>query len=290
MHCISQRNIFPSWRRLLVSCAIFAVVVAFSPDSRAADVMARATSDAQRETVSELAESSKTPSDDGIPAGTILPVLLPSISSKSAKAGDKIKGKLTQDVRLGDGSTIRGGSTVRGEIVAVSNASAGRGAMLTIKFNALVRHGTSTIIRTHLRALASTMEVEEAQTPTMGPGESDVYDWLTTRQVGGDSVYGKQGPVVGKSETVGESTYQGVFVWLLASADGSCRGSVAGNDRPQAVWVFSADACGLYGFGDLEIRHSGRTEPLGEIVLVSKRGPVKIRGGSAALLRIDGHE
>jgi len=290
MHRISHRRISPSCRRLLVFCAIFPTLVVFSHDSRDADGSARSKSGAQRETASGLAESSKTRSDDGIPAGTILPVRVPSISSNSAKAGDKIKANLAQDVRLPDGSTIHGGTRVLGEIVDVTNASAGRGATLTIKFNALVRHGKSTNIRTHLRAMASMMEVAEAQIPISGPGESDVYDWLTTQQVGGDSVYGKQGPVVGKSETVGESTYQGVFVRVLASADGRCRGSVAGNDHPQAVWVFSADACGLYGFGDLEIRHAGRTEPLGEIVLESKRGPVKIRSGSGALLRIDGQE
>jgi|HubBroStandDraft_4_1064222.scaffolds.fasta_scaffold143617_1 hypothetical protein len=289
MHWISPRNISRSFRIVLALCVIFTALVAFSPLSRAANGMAGATSRAKSATALGFAEDSKTQSDC-LPAGTILPVRLPSISSKNAKAGDKIKAKLAQDVRLPDGSTIRGGATVRGEVVAVTNASATRGATLTIKFDALLWHGKSTNVRTHLRAMASMMEVEEAQMPTSGPGESDVYDWLTTRQVGGDSVYGKQGPVVGKSQTVGQSTYQGVFVRLLASADGRCRGGAAGNDRLQAVWVFSADACGLYGFGDLEIRNAGRTEPLGEIILESKRGPVKIREGSAALLRVDEQE
>jgi hypothetical protein len=290
MHWISPRNISRSFRLVLALCVIFTALVAFSPLNRAANGMAGATSWAKSATALGFAEDSKTQSDDGLPAGTVLPILLPSISSKNAKTGDKIKAKLAQDVRLPDGSAIHGGTKVLGEVVAVTNGSAGQGATLTIKFDALLRHGKSTNIRTHLRAMASMMEVAEAQMPTSGPGESDVYDWLTTRQVGGDSVYGKQGPVVGKSQTVGESTYQGVFVRLLASSDGRCRGGGVGDDRPQAVWVFSADACGLYGFGDLQIRNAGRTEPLGEIILESKRGPVKIREGSAALLRVDGQE
>jgi hypothetical protein len=290
MHWISQRNVSHSFRLVLALCVIFTALVALSPLSRAANGMAGATSWAKSATALGFAEDSKTQSDDGFPAGTVLPILLPSISSKNAKAGEKIKAKLAQDVRLPDGSAIHGGTKVLGEVVAVTNGSAGQGATLTIKFDALLRHGKSTNIRTHLRAMASMMEVAEAQMPTSGPGESDVYDWLTTRQVGGDSVYGKQGPVVGKSQTVGESTYQGVFVRLLASSDGRCRGGGVGDDRPQAVWVFSADACGLYGFGDLQIRNAGRTEPLGEIILESKRGPVKIREGSAALLRVDGQE
>jgi hypothetical protein len=96
------------------------------------------------------------------------------------------------------------------------------------------QRGESTSIRTHLRAMAGTVEIEQAQIPTSGPGESDVYDWLTTVQVGGDVVYGKQGPVERGTRVLGESTYDGVFVRTLASADGRCRGSVYGNDWPQA--------------------------------------------------------
>ena len=266
-------------------CAILSLFL-LSPPVRASVRIERPASDEPDRT--SLEDPSKARTDDGIPAGTILPLRLPSISSKHVKGGDQIKGEIAQEVRLSDGTTIRPGTPVLGEVVSVTGANGGHGATLTLKFGKLVRRGRSTSIRTNLRALASTLEVEQAQIPASGPGESDVYDWLTTQQVGGDSVYGKQGPVVGRSGTVGESTYRGVFVRVLASTEGGCRGAVGGNDRPQAVWVFSADACGLYGFPDLTILHAGRTEPVGEIVLESKRGPVKIRSGSGALLRIAG--
>jgi hypothetical protein len=288
MRSIFHTTFFQPVRHLLVFCAIVGLLFVLSAVEGATNRVARSGSDRNGDTDEGIAENTKAQSDHGIPAGTILPVLLPSISSKRAKDGDPIKCKLAQDVRLADGTTIHAGTTVLGDVVAITGA--GRGATLTIKFDALVRQGKSTFIRTNLRALASTLEIEEAQIPVSGPGESDVYDWLTTQQVGGDSVYGKQGPVERGSQVVGESSYRGVFGRALASADGGCRGAVAGNDQPQALWVFSADACGLYGFADLEIRHAGRTEPLGEIVLESKRGPVRIRSGSGALLRIDGHE
>jgi hypothetical protein len=289
MHWIAQRRISRS-RYLAVFCVIFLLLAGFSPADRAANRMPGGASDEHRTTDPRSDESSKTACDDAIPAGTILPVVLPSISSKSAKKGDKIRGKLAQDVRLQGGKRIRGGTNVFGSVVDIGSGDARSGATLTIKFDRLVQRGESTSIRTHLRAMATTVAIEQAQIPTSGPGESDVYDWLTTVQVGGDVVYGKQGPVERGTQVLGESTYDGVFVRTLASADGRCRGSVDGNDWPQALWVFSADACGLYGFPNVEIRHVGRTEPLGEIVLESKRGPVKIRGGSGVLLRIDGCE
>jgi hypothetical protein len=239
---------------------------------------------------SRFTESSPAASVDNIPAGTILPVLLPSISSKHAKAGDKIKGKIAQDVLLGGGAKIRAGATVLGAVVSSTSAGPGRSAILTLKFDVLVQQGKSIPIRTNLRALASLREVEDAQTPTSGPGETDVYDWLSTRQVGGDAVYGKEGLVARGSQILGKSTYQGVFLKALASEDGRCRGEVAGNNGPQAMWVFSADACGLYGLSNLEIRHAGRTEPAGEIVLESKRGAVQIPSGSGALLRVEAGE
>jgi hypothetical protein len=65
-----------------------------------------------------------------------------------------------------------------------------------------------------------------------------------------------------------------------------CRGAVDGNDQPQALWVFSSDACGLYGFPHLKIANTGRTAHTGEIVLESERGEMKIRSGAGMLLRV----
>jgi hypothetical protein len=50
-----------------------------------------------------------------------------------------------------------------------------------------------------------------------------------------------------------------------------------------ALWVFSASACGTYGFDDLRIVHSGTTAPVGEIDLESKEN-IRIEAGSGLLL------
>jgi hypothetical protein len=74
---------------------------------------------------------------------------------------------------------------------------------------------------------------------------------------------------------------------VLANPNGKCRAATDGNDQPQALWVFSADACGVYGFSDLNIIHAGRTSPVGQITLGSTSGDFDVRDGSGVLLRVD---
>jgi hypothetical protein len=227
------------------------------------------------------------PSVSTIPAGTILPIRLPAISSAKVKPGETIRARLAQEVLLPGGAKIHARATVLGTVISTTPADSGA-ATLTIKFDKLVDHGHSIALHTNLRALASPLEVEFAQMPTSGPGESDVYDWLSTKQIGGEVAYGKEGPVEGEHGVVGKSTYSGVFVQVAANSSRGCRGEVAGNKDAQAVWLFSSDACGLYGFpGTLRILHAGRTAPQGQIILESTKGPVHIWDGSGALLRVD---
>jgi hypothetical protein len=47
------------------------------------------------------------------------------------------------------------------------------------------------------------------------------------------------------------------------------------------------NARGAYGFRNLTILQSGRTEPLGEVTLASDQEAVKVEKGSAMLLRRD---
>jgi hypothetical protein len=73
----------------------------------------------------------------------------------------------------------------------------------------------------------------------------------------------------------------------LGSRPGTkCRGALDGNDQPQAVWVFSSDACGLYDFRNVTLTHAGRTSPVGETRLESPKGNLNIPSGSGLLLRV----
>ena len=80
----------------------------------------------------------------------------------------------------------------------------------------------------------------------------------------------------------------GVLVKMAANPGSPCEGDIDEHQGPQALWVFSSDACGVYGLDDMMIAHAGRTKPIGIIELGSKNGQVRVPGGSGMLLRVLG--
>jgi hypothetical protein len=227
---------------------------------------------------------------NSIPAGTILPVVLrTSLSFEKCQPGQMVRGKIAQDVPLENGSTIRKGSTIEGHVVEVTPASSGTEAKVSIQFDKLNLAGQWVTVKTNLRAIAGFMTVLEAGVPEEAPGEGSVSNWLPTTQIGGDSVYGVKGPVMSANDTskvIGRSTGDGVLVTASAKEGTECRGAVEGNDKPQALWVFSSDACGTYGIEHLKIIHAGRTSPEGTIVLASEKPNLSLRSGDGLLLRV----
>jgi hypothetical protein len=225
-----------------------------------------------------------------IPAGTVIPVMLQTtLDARKAKVGQKIEARVMQDVRLPSQTRIRAGSKLIGRVVEVVRPTGTSGSRIVLSFDRLMTNGTEVPITTSLRSLASMMAVFEAQLPTnaiddYGTTESD---WVTV-QIGGDVVY-RGGEIVMSpdSRVVGKSTGGGdVTANLLASPEGGCGGGAeAGNDREQALWLFSPSACGAYGFEDLKIAHAGRRDPLGQIILESDKN-VRLFGGSGLLLRV----
>ena len=84
-------------------------------------------------------------------------------------------------------------------------------------------------------------------------------------------VYRGGGPVTSDHEVVGTPIRGGgVLVRVTARPGSPCRGPLD-RDAPQALWVFSSDACGVYGFSNLAIRHAGRTAPIAKSLLPQPR-------------------
>lgn len=226
--------------------------------------------------------------DNSIPAGTILPVGMNStLSSAKCKPGQIITARVMQDVPLLGGSMIHAGAKVIGHVASVTPASNGAPASISFRFDTLQTPKGKIPITTNLRAIASFIEVEQAQIPTTGPDRGTPEDAWTTVQIGGDTVYRGGGPVEGFGGKVGEPVYGGVLSRLSSNPDRGCRGEIEANNAPQALWVFSSDACGPYGLPNLKIRHAGRTNPVGEIVLESTKGQLNVHAGAGMLLRVD---
>jgi len=242
-----------------------------------------------RETLrSPLRDTSET--KPTVPRGTILPVRLnATLSSARGKPRQIIAARIMQDVPLPNDSKIPKGSNVEGRIVEVVQGNGSSGASISVQFDKLrVSHRVIPIVA-NLRAIAGFMEVYAAQTPAVGPGFGDVFRWMTTTQVGGDVVYGDGGPVMSADngeEVLGKSVDGGVLARVRANQKMGCRGEVDDEDTPQALWVFSSDACGPYGLEHVQISHAGRTDPVGVIILASDQGTLRIQSGAGMLLRI----
>jgi hypothetical protein len=111
--------------------------------------------------------------------------------------------------------------------------------------------------------------------------------WGTTVLIGGDIRYGDGAKVrTASKQVVGKGVRGGVLVHVRASPESGCEGPVDGDDHPQALWVFSSGACGLYDLKGVKIAHNGRSDPLGEITLSFDKESKKLESGTGMLLRV----
>jgi hypothetical protein len=213
-----------------------------------------------------------------IPAGTVLPLQLDTgLNARKVHAGQAVRARIMQNV---PGTPVRRGAHVVGHVVSAAPDR------IEIHFDAISAHGRRIPITASLRALASMIEVEQAEVPEGGADRALPPDQRNRQQIGGEEVYRYDGPVTRGMDVVGKPTPYGVLGRLAANPP--CRGIVDGNDRPQALWLFSTDACGLFGYDDLAVQHAGRSAPLGTVRIAGPAGKLNIRSGSGLLLRVGG--
>jgi hypothetical protein len=202
---------------------------------------------------------------DLIPAGTVLPVTLNSaLRSDKSGSGAKTTATVMQDVPLGAGKTLRSGSKLTGHVIETITPGKGSDeSRVSFRFDGLQFENHIVPIIANLRALASFIEVHAAQIPTAGGDGVSEADWSLLK-IGSDQVH------------------------ITPDMSSECGGGKNDNNTAQEFWLFSPDACGTYGLGDVRILRSGRGAPAGEVTLISSGKALKVDRGSAMLLRVSG--
>jgi hypothetical protein len=220
-----------------------------------------------------------------IPVGTIVAVRLEkTLSVEHAQAGQEIAARIAQDVPLPNNETIPVRSRVLGAIVSVVKVEGA--ADVSFRFDKIEIRKETIPVATSLRAMASNEVVRSAQMPFTGADTGTPSGWADTEQIGGDIRYGDGGKVRDRhKQVVGKGVRGGVLVHVRAQAGTECEGPV-GDDRLQALWLFSADVCGMYGLKGVQIVHTGKTEPIGVITLRFEKPDMKLEGNTALLLRV----
>jgi hypothetical protein len=210
-----------------------------------------------------------------LPPGTVLPVLISStLSAKNAKVNEKIDGKLMQQLRLPSGIVIKKGAHISGKVIAVQ-----RPTRLTVQFTQLNDGDITVPLNVSVRALASPQSVFSAHLSVDSTVPDQTDEW-TTQQVGGDYVFRGRGYVSSAAGNVG--IWNGDGVWGKLQEGDNCP-SGDNTNMMQSLWVFSAGACGAFGFKGLTISQDGSAQPMGQITLESNK-EVLVRGGSGWLL------
>jgi hypothetical protein len=120
--------------------------------------------------------------------------------------------------------------------------------------------------------------------PNSGYGTTS-WDW-NMLQVGGQVAFNGQRIVRSQTgEVVGKVVEPGAVLGVpLANPARGCAGP-SNNSAEQAFWIFSTDACGVYGYKHLTLNTGVGSSPSAQITFQSPK-VITIRGGSGWLLLV----
>jgi len=223
-----------------------------------------------------------------VPASTAIPVTFTmALDSGKVKVNDPVRAQTMQVVLLPDGEQIPRGSVVVGHIVDSrpfhldeTPYARQQSSVLSIQFDQIDVGGRSIPVRLKVRAMANVMEVDKAMSPTR-LDETDAFGTMIL--IGGDHYQPMDHKVRStKGDVVAYKRNQGVFAHLVANESAQNQKCDA-TQSEQSIAVFSANACGLYGFSDYALSGDG-SDASGAIMLESGHSTVKLYAHSAALL------
>lgn len=232
-----------------------------------------------------LAQGTHTGQTTPLQAPTTLPVVFTrSVSADAAHVGDAVFAKTIQQAQLANGTMLPKGAKVTGHVVATNGFvydktpyAKQKASALSIHFDSVEVAGAQVPLDVTVRAMASPI----ASWDSRKPGPSDIDPLATVTQIGGDQLIWSQSEVRNMDgDVVAYNKHGGVYAHLIAN--GRCDGS----DVEVSVGIYSASACGLYGYGDVSATDLGSAAAPSTVTLVSSRTPPKIWKNSTALLEV----
>jgi hypothetical protein len=224
--------------------------------------------------------------------GTTLPVRFDkTIDPAQVHPGDTFFAKTAQVVRLSNGKMLPAGSRVNGQIVTVSPFAFDKtpyakqkASILAIRFDSVQNKDVRIPLHVYVRAMADPFVVRDAELPK----STDLDPLSTTTQIGGDQVVPSQSEVLAREgDIVGYQRRGGVYAHLI-SAVGKGPTECDGSDTEQSMGLFSAAACGLYGYTDATLVTNGKAGEPSILTLSSRRRSAKIWANSEVLLEVFG--
>jgi len=208
-----------------------------------------------------------------------------TISANQAKPGDIVEAKTFQRVQLPGGGSIPSGVRVVGHVVSANGFTYDKtpyahqkASTLSIHFDSIQMNGQAVPLNVTVRAIANPIATWDAEKPQT----SSDNDPLATRvQIGGDQLIPSQSEVRNMDgDVVAYNKRDGVYAHLIA------RGDCDGSDVEVSVGIFSASACGAYGFASVNLAEHGTAAQPSTLTLVSTHGSPEIWKHTTALLEV----
>jgi hypothetical protein len=129
---------------------------------------------------------------ESLSADTTVPVMLTSPLTSDTYPNQRVSARVMQAVSVAPKRVIPAGAKVLGRVLERRPVSP-PGSQISLRFDRIVAKNREFLAPLSLRAIASHMEVNDAQTPKTGPDEgTSSYSW-TTIQVGDEVRYGTGG-------------------------------------------------------------------------------------------------
>ena len=220
-----------------------------------------------------------------LPPQTTLPIVFTNtVSAKGAHVGDPVTAKTFQVVQLPNGLTLPSGTRVIGHVAESSAFSYDKtpyakqkNSVLTVHFDSVETNGTKVPLNVTVRALADVFATTAAEEPV----GSDMDPLGTLTLVGGEYLIPSQREVRNMDgDVVAYNKHGGVYAHLIEN------GRCDGNSTEVSMGIFSATACGVYGYTNISATEFGSQGNPSTLTLTSFRTSPAIWKHSTALLEV----